>query len=251
VRMLPALLPADRLPAPEGRLRVALGWGETDLAPVWHDFDAHPHLTVLGDTASGKTGVLRLVAAAIPLAYAPGEAEVVVVDTRRALLEAVPEEYRAGFAFSSSAAADLAAEVAARLRPRMPGADVTPARLARRDWWTGPDVYLLVDDYDLLTGSMGGPLTALIDLLPQAADIGLHVILARSAAGSGRLSMDAVVRRLQESNTPDLALSCPPNEMPLLNGMRPRQFPPGRGLVVTRRGATQLQVGWLEPGESR
>ena len=33
VRMLPALLPADRLPAPEGRLRVALGWGETDLAP--------------------------------------------------------------------------------------------------------------------------------------------------------------------------------------------------------------------------
>jgi S-DNA-T family DNA segregation ATPase FtsK/SpoIIIE len=96
---------------------------------------------------------------------------------------------------------------------------------------------------------MGGPLNALIDLLPQAADIGLHVVLARSAAGSGRLSMDAVVRRLQESNTPDLALSCPPNEMPLLNGMRPRQFPPGRGLVVTRRSATQLQVGWLPPAD--
>ncbi len=249
VRMLPALLPADRLPGPEGRLRVALGWGETDLAPVWHDFDHQPHLTVLGDNASGKTGVLRLIAQAIPRAYEPGEAEVVVVDTRRALLDAVPEAYRHGFAFSSSAAAELVGGMATRLRERVPGADITPAQLARRDWWTGPDVYVLVDDYDLLTGPMGGPLDALIDLLPQAADIGLHVILARSAAGSGRVSMDAVVRRLQESNTPDLALSCPPNEMPLLNGQRPRQFPPGRGLLVTRRSATQLQVGWLEPAE--
>jgi S-DNA-T family DNA segregation ATPase FtsK/SpoIIIE len=133
----------------------------------------------------------------------------------------------------------------------MPGAGVTPAQLARRDWWSGPDVYILVDDYDLMTGALGGPLNALIDLLPQAADIGLHVVLARGAAGSARVSMDAVVRRLQESNTPDLALSCPPTEMPLLNGMRPRQFPPGRGLVVTRRGAAQLQVGWLPPEDEQ
>jgi S-DNA-T family DNA segregation ATPase FtsK/SpoIIIE len=252
VRMLPALLPADRLPEPAGRMRVALGWGEADLAPVWHDFDTQPHLTVLGDTGSGKTGVLRLVAQAIPRAYQPGEAEVLIVDSRRALLEVIPEEYRLGFAFSSSAAAELVETVASRLRERMPGADVTPAQLARRDWWAGPDVYILVDDYDLLTGPMGGPMNSLIDLLPQAADIGLHVVLARSAAGSGRLSMDPVVRRLQESNTPDLALSCPPNEMPLLNGMRPRQFPPGRGLVVTRRSATQLQVGWFAPsGDDR
>ncbi|MFB9838648.1 type VII secretion protein EccCa [Actinoallomurus acaciae] len=251
VRMLPAVLPAGRLPGPEGHMRVALGWGEADLAPVWHDFDTQPHLTVLGDTESGKTGVLRLIAEAIPRAYRPGEAEVIVIDSRRALLEAVPEEYRRGFAFSSSAAGELVESMATRLRERMPGADVTPAQLARRDWWEGPDVYIIVDDYDLLTGPMGGPLNALIDLLPQAADIGLHVVLARNAAGSGRLSMDAVVRRLQESNTPDLALSCPPNEMPLLNGMRPRQFPPGRGLVVTRRSATQLQVGWLSPGDHR
>jgi S-DNA-T family DNA segregation ATPase FtsK/SpoIIIE len=250
VRMLPAVLPADRLPAPEGRMRVALGWGETDLAPVWHDFDTQPHLTVLGDTGSGKTGVLRLIADAIPRTYGPDEAGVLLIDSRRALLDALPEEYRLGFAFSSSAAAELVETLATRLRARMPGADVTPAQLARRDWWEGPEVFVLVDDYDLLTGPMGGPLNPLIDLLPQAGDIGLHVVLARSAAGSSRLSMEAVVRRLQETNTPDLALSCPPNEMPLLNGMRPRQFPPGRGLVVTRRSATQLQVGWLPPAGS-
>jgi S-DNA-T family DNA segregation ATPase FtsK/SpoIIIE len=120
--------------------------------------------------------------------------------------------------------------------------------LARRDWWTGPELFILVDDYDRLVSSMGaGPLDTLVDLLPQASDIGLHVVLTRAAAGSSRTSMDSVVRRLQESNTPDVALSCPPNEMPLLNGMRPRAFPPGRGMLVTRRLATQLQIGWLDP----
>jgi DNA segregation ATPase FtsK/SpoIIIE, S-DNA-T family len=247
VRMLPAVLPAADLPAPQGRLRVPLGLGEVDLGPVWHDFASQPHLTVLGDTASGKTAVLRLIAGAIPRRYAPGEAEVIVVDSRRALVDAVPAEYRRGFAFSAAAAAELAAAAATELRQRLPGTDVSPQQLQRRDWWSGPEVFLLVDDYDLLTGSLGGPLDSLLDLLPQAADIGLHVVLARSAAGSTRLSMDSVVRRLQESNTPDLVFSCPPTEMPLLNGMRPRQLPAGRALLVTRRSANLLQTGWLEP----
>ena len=170
-----------------------------------------------------------------------------VIDTRRILLDAVPEHYRLGSAYSANAAGQLVTTLAEQLRERMPGPEVTPQQLARRDWWHGPDYYIVIDDYDLLVGSMGGgPLDSLVDLLPQASDVGLHVILAR-AAGSSRTSMDSVIRRLQESNTPDLALSCPPNEMPLLNGMRPRQFPPGRGLLVTRRLATQLQIGWTDP----
>jgi S-DNA-T family DNA segregation ATPase FtsK/SpoIIIE len=248
VRMLPPMVPAANLPPAEGRLRVPLGLAEQDLSPVWHDFTTHPHLTVMGDTGSGKSAVLRLVAHAIVANYTPEQVQVLVVDTRRILLEAVPEAYRGGSAYSAPAAEKLVGELAERLRERMPGPEITPQQLARRDWWSGPEWYVMVDDYDLLSGSRGaGPLEALVDLLPQASDVGLHVVLARAAAGSTRSSMDNVVRRLQESNTPDLVLSCPPNEMPLLNGMRPRQFPPGRGLLVTRRTATQLQVGWVDP----
>ncbi|WP_447002031.1 type VII secretion protein EccCa [Saccharothrix isguenensis] len=246
VRMLPSVLPAGRLPAPERGPRVALGAGELDLLPVWHDFAAKPHLTVLGDTGSGKTAVLRLLAAAIPRVYSPEQAQVVVVDPRRTLLDSVPEAYRRGVAVSTSAAAELIRPVAAELKQRVPGADIPPSRLRERDWWSGPEVFVVVDDYDLLTGAMGGPLDPLVELLPQAGDIGLHVVLSRAAAGSGRTSMDAVVRRLQESNTPELALSMPPNEMPLLNGVRGRQLPPGRAVLVTRRDATGLQVGWTE-----
>jgi len=247
VRMLPSRLPAADLPRPEGRMRVALGRGDTDLEPVWHDFADHPHLTVLGDAGSGKTALLRLIAHAIPAAYRPRDARVLVVDPRRGIVDEVPQEYQHGAVFSAAAAAELVGGVAAQLRERLPGPEVSPQQLRRRDWWSGPEVYVLVDDYDLLTGGIGGPLESLVDLLPQAGDIGLHVVLARAAAGSGRSSMDPVVRRMHESNTPDLALSCPPNETLLLNGMRPRALPPGRALLVTRRGATLLQTAWAEP----
>ncbi len=247
VRMLPATLPAADLPTPQGQMRVALGWGESDLQPVWHDFADHPHLTVLGDAGSGKTALLRLIARAIPRAYRPDEARVLLIDPRRGIVDEIPPDYQHGTAFSGAAAAELIRGVAAKLRERVPGPEVTPQQLRRRDWWSGPEVYVLVDDYDLVSGGLGGPLESLVDLLPQAADIGLHVVLTRAAAGSNRMSMDPVVRRMHESNTPDLALSCPPNETLLLNGMRPRQLPPGRGLLVTRRGATLLQTGWVQP----
>ncbi|WP_026422041.1 type VII secretion protein EccC [Actinokineospora inagensis] len=246
VRTLPGVLPAADLPEPDGRMRVALGAGELDLKPVWHDFAARPHLTVLGDTGSGKTAVLRLITQAIPRVYAPDEARIVLLDSRRALLDSVPEEYRHGVAVAAGPAAELIRPLAAELKTRVPGADIAPSRLRERDWWSGPEYFVVVDDYDLLNNGAGGPLDPLVELLPQAGDIGLHVVLARAAAGSGRMSMDAVVRRLQESNTPDLALSVPPNEMPLLNGQRGRQLPPGRALLVTRRDMTSLQIGWTE-----
>ncbi|MFT7841746.1 type VII secretion protein EccCa [Saccharothrix sp. BKS2] len=246
VRMLPAVLPAAELPEPQRGPRVALGAGELDLLPVWHDFADKPHLSVVGDAGSGKTAVLRLIASAVPRVYSPEEAQIVVVDPRRTLLDSVPEAFRRGVAVSAAAAADLIRPVAAELKQRVPGADIAPSRLRERDWWSGPDVFIVVDDYDLLVGGLGGPLEPLVELLPQAGDIGLHVVLSRAAAGSSRTSMDAVVRRLQESNTPELALSMPPNEMPLLNGARGRQLPPGRGALVTRRDATGLQVGWTE-----
>jgi S-DNA-T family DNA segregation ATPase FtsK/SpoIIIE len=244
VRMLPAVLPTAELPAPAGQFQVALGWGETDLAPVWHDFAALPHLTVLGDTESGKTNVLRLVAQAVTRCYTADQASVILVDLRRELFDAVPEEYQHGYAVSGPVAKQLSTDIAAQLRERTPGPDITPERLRRRDWWSGPEFFLFIDDFDLLASSAASPFQGLVEFLPQAADIGLHVILARGAAGLMRTGMDPLMRRLQESNTPDLALSCPPSEGPLLGSVRPRQFPPGRGMLLTRRKHLVLQTGY-------
>jgi hypothetical protein len=53
------------------------------------------------------------------------------------------------------------------------------------------------------------PLVPLVPYLAQGTDIGLHVVLTRGAAGAMRMSMDPFLRRLQETNCPDVVLSCP------------------------------------------
>src|SRR5699024_6433045 len=103
----------------------------------------------------------------------------VVVDYRRGLLDAVPADRLAGYAGSPAVAEPMVAELAGALRGRLPGTDVTPERLRARDWWEGPDIAVVVDDYDLVSGSRGSPLTPLGEFIPHAADIGLHMVLAR------------------------------------------------------------------------
>ncbi|MEV4826506.1 type VII secretion protein EccCa [Micromonospora sp. NPDC049274] len=243
VRTLPGLLPADTLPAPEGDLRLVLGIEERGMAPVWHDFGEAPHLTILGDDSSGKTNMLRHVARSVMARYTPKEVRLMLVDFRRKLFDDVPQEYRLGYSVSADSTRATVVEAIAGLQPRMPGADITPEQLRRRDWWTGPRLFLLVDDYDLL-GGHDGPLLPLLPYLAQGADIGFHLVLTRAAANVMRMSMDPLVRRVQETNAPDVALSCPPSEGPLLGNVKPRQLPPGRALLCTRRGARLIQTPW-------
>lgn len=249
VRMLPAVLDAALLPAPTlPGPTIALGHGEQDLQPVWHDFAMKPHLSIVGDSASGKTGALRLIARGVVDAYAPDDVRMAVIDPRRGVVESVPEEYQFATAFSPSATEQVVAKLVAELRGRVPSADITPAQLRRRDWWSGPEFFVLVDDYDLLLGGgMTGPLSPLVELIPQAGDIGLHLVLARAGAGSSRTAMDAVIRRLHESNTPELTLSMPASEPMTFSPGRGRPLPAGRASLLTRRGGTGLQIGWTEP----
>ncbi|MGC4807656.1 type VII secretion protein EccCa [Micromonospora sp. DT233] len=240
VRTLPVALPAADLPTPEVG-RIPIGIDEDRLAPVWHDFRTMPHLTVLGDTESGKTNMLRLVARAIAASHTPAQARIMAVDYRRQLFDDIPEAYRLGYSVSADSTRNTMGEALAGLAQRVPGPDITPEQLRARDWWRGPELFVLVDDYELLAGH-DNPLAGLIPLLPQGGDIGLHVIVARAAAGAMRLSMDPLLRRIQELNTPDVALSCPPNEGPLLGNTKPRALPPGRALLCTRRGGRLIQT---------
>lgn len=252
VRVLPQLLPAADLPAPAADpdsrdARLPLGLEDRQLSLVTHDFGQTPHLLAVGDGGSGKTNLLRHLIAGITARHTPDEARIILVDVRRGLHDAVPESHRLGYAVTPDAAKKMVAGAVTALKERIPGPEITPAQLRRRDWWQGPRLFVVVDDLDLLPGGPTGPLAGLTELLGHGADIGLHVILGRAAHGVSRAMADPVLRRLQELNTPLVLFSCPPSESLFTPGVKPRQLPPGRALHLTRRAPALLQTPHLPP----
>ncbi|MEU2336361.1 type VII secretion protein EccCa [Streptomyces sp. NPDC013172] len=247
VRLLPTRLDARRLPAPADSrdLRFCLGWDEQRLAPVWHDFGATPHLLVYGDGETGKTNALRLAIRAITARYRPEEARILLADPGRGLLKDVPEEYRVGYVVDGDALGKLADSAAVSVAKRAPGADVTPEQLEKRDWWTGPLLFVLVDDYDLFAGAPGtpSPMTPLVPLLAQGAHIGLHLVVARSTSGAMRSVMDPLIRRMWELGNPALLFSYPKEEGKFIGEAKPRTLPAGRAQLVTRRTVQLVQTG--------
>ncbi|MEU2424750.1 type VII secretion protein EccCa [Streptomyces sp. NPDC007851] len=247
VRLLPTRLDARRLPAPaESRdLRFCLGWDEQRLAPVWHDFGTTPHLLVYGDGETGKTNALRLAIRAITDRYRPEEARILLADPGRGLLKDVPEEYRVGYVVDNDALGKLADSAAVSVAKRAPGADVTPEQLEKRDWWTGPLLFVLVDDYDLFAGAPGtpSPMMPLVPLLAQGAHIGLHLVVARSTSGAMRSVMDPLIRRMWELGNPALLFSYPKEEGKFIGEAKPRTLPAGRAQLVTRRTVQLVQTG--------
>ena len=244
--MLPDKLGVEELPPPDGELKVAIGWSETDLAPVWHDFSSTAHLTILGDTESGKTNLLRLVARAVTRCYTPDEARVFLVDLRRELYDAVPAEYRLGYAVSAAVASQVVTDIAAQLRDRVPGQDITPEQLRRRDWWTGPEMFLLIDDYDLVA-YVGEQPVAAPDRLPPAGR--RHRLARRDRPRRGRLHahVDGPGAAPAAASPTRPTWHCPARRQKdaLLGNVRPRQFPPGRAMLLTRRGFRILQTAFV------
>ncbi|MBU3064906.1 type VII secretion protein EccCa [Nocardia sp. NEAU-G5] len=253
VRMLPAEVKRDDVAAAVeavcadlGPTRVAVGLGESELQPVILNFDAEPHLMIFADVESGKTTVLRNIVAGVVERSTPDEARVILVDYRRTMLGLVEGDHLAGYTTSSQTSIPMLKEVAGYLARRIPGADITPQQLRDRSWWTGPEIYVVVDDYEMVVAN--NPLLALLELLPQARDIGLHVVIARRAGGASRALYDPVLGPLKDLSVSALLMSAPKDEGVLLGGVRSSALPPGRGTLVSRsRGNEMIQVTFFPP----
>ena len=237
--MLPEVFPVTGLPSVDQvPAAVPFGIDETTLSPVSLDFSADPHFLALGDMESGKSNLLRLVAEGIVARYPPERARLIVIDYRRSLLDAA-DPHRIGYAASSPAAASLVNDAREALLERLPSASLTAEELRARSWWKGSDLYLIVGRLRPGGRAATNPLLPIMDLLPQARDIGLHVVLARSAGGAGRAMFEPVVQRLREMGTPTLLMSASKDEGQLF-GVKPQALPAGRGYLVARRGAPRL-----------
>ncbi|MCC2309574.1 type VII secretion protein EccCa [Cellulomonas chengniuliangii] len=250
LRLLPEQVTLDqvRTLAQHDTSRLLLGIDEARLAPVGIDLAEESHLYAFGDGGSGKSALLRAVAEEVRRVWTPDGAQIFAVDLRRSLLGEIPGEYLAGYLTTQEQATEEIAALAAYLRGRLPGPDVTPEQLRARSWWTGAEVFVLVDDYDLVATSAGNPLAPLVPLLAQAGDVGLHLVLTRRTGGAGRAMYEPVLQALRDLAAPGLVLAGSPDEGALVGAARPTPGVPGRGQLVTRDGGRQVvQLAFSAP----
>jgi DNA segregation ATPase FtsK/SpoIIIE, S-DNA-T family len=233
-----ALVAGSQPPADDGGF--LLGVSEFRGRPAQLDL-ARPgnHLLVYGDSGSGRTTLLRRITASMRNQSA-GELSLCIADPARGLLDIADGDEVFGYAANIGAAEKLAGRLAGELLPRVAPEDASVADMREGKWWTGPRYVLVVDDYDLLIGQLGGPFTMLTDLLAQGSDIGFSVILARRVAGSQRTAYEQFGQRLREVAPTALILSGQPDEGPLVGGVSARQWPPGRGILIPSRARPQL-----------
>ncbi|MFG2825196.1 type VII secretion protein EccCa [Kitasatospora sp. NPDC048365] len=249
VRMLPAVLDGQSLPKgfehPE--LGIAFGVDEVELAPVFVNFETDPLFIVFGESESGKSAMLRMLIKQITERYTPDQAGIVVGDFRRSLLGVVPPEYLVEYAAAAPAMSSIVEMLRGACSRRLPGPDVTPEQLRNRSWYSGKDMFVIVDDYELVATQSGNPMAPLAEFLPFARDIGLRIIVARNSGGAGRSLFEPIMQRMRELGGQGILLSGDKNEGALLGTVKPQPLPPGRGVFVSRRitAGQTVQTGWL------
>lgn len=257
VRMLPDRIPredvlaaaAGNWPAPVAPggacLSVPIGIDEAELAPVYLDFADQAHFLVFGDGACGKTTLLRGICLGLMESNTPQQAKLIIGDYRRTMLGVVEGDHLAGYAASATTFTTMMNDLAGILASRMPGPDTTQQQLRERSWWSGPEIYVVVDDYDLVATSSGNPLTPLLDYLAHAKDLGLHLIVARRSGGASRALYEPVIARMRDLVPAGMVMSGSRDEGNLIGTVRPSEQPPGRGTFVGRSGTSLLQLSWL------
>ncbi|WP_218002434.1 hypothetical protein [Nocardia brevicatena] len=255
VRMLPLQTPREqvlevvrRYGIGLGPTRVAVGIGESELQPLVLDFDAQPHFMAFADVECGKTTLLRNIVMCLAENSNADQARVILIDYRRTRLGVLEGDQLAGYSTSSQTSVAVIKEVAAYLTRRIPGSDITPKQLRERSWWSGPEIYVVVDDYDMVAAGQN-LLEPLLEFLPQARDTGMHLIIARRSGGAARALYDKVLGRMKDLSVDALLMSAPKDEGKFLDDVRAAKLPAGRGTLISRHRSEpeMIQVAYLPP----
>jgi DNA segregation ATPase FtsK/SpoIIIE-like protein len=227
-----------------------------DLQPVYLNFAENAHLMVTGRRECGRTTTLATIMSEIGRVYAPGasiapptsrpSAQVWLVDPRRQLLTVLGTEYVEKFAYNLDGIATMMDELAAVLARREPPPGLSAEELLSRSWWSGPEIFLIIDDVQQLPPGFDSPLHKAAPWVTRAADVGLHVIVTRTFGGWSSAGSDPLLRALAQANAPLLVMDADPDEGFIRGKMKGGPLPRGRGLLMAEDTGVFVQVAATE-----
>lgn len=202
---------------PRRRLRIAFGIQEERLTPAYAEMWREPHLLIAGNSKSGKSEAIGAVYDSITRRFPGGleEAAVIFIDPRRRHLGKISDNNL--FAYVTND--DELRESVMRLweRFRIDQRDLPPnvdaETRAARSWWTGPEIFFVVDDYHLFANTRNmAEQPAFFKLHDTMAKEplarGMHFVLARAAEELFMaINRDPILRRMIGDAVPTVMLS--------------------------------------------
>ncbi|WP_063042692.1 type VII secretion protein EccCa [Nocardia grenadensis] len=255
VRLLPGEVTMPeilaRVPQPTNlaeRLVVPFGIRESDLAPATIDFGVSTHFVILGSSGCGKSTALAALLESIRTRFTPEEARVLLVDFRRQHMDALPAEQLVGYLTSARDLVENLPPFVQKMRTRRPPDGVTSQQLKDRSWWSGPEIFVVVDDYHMVAqrGQMN-PLDPLKDIIVDGRDTGFHLVAARNIAQADSAMYDSVLGQVKNLNSSGFIMDGSKLDGMLIGDVKPTKQPVGRGILVEPLLSRKdlVQAAWL------
>lgn len=229
--------------------------------PVTFDAAGSPFLVITGRARCGRTTAAAALMTQIACHYAPGSshagkaagdervpAQVWVISPDRKLLRVLGEDYVQRFAYRADGVRTMAAELAAVLHQRQPEAeDALAVAASMTRSWSGPEIFLIIDDAAKLPAGLDSPLAPLAEAVKSAEDVGLRVIYTRTFGGfSGAGRADPLIQAMLLANAPLLVMDSDQDEGFVRGKWRGHDMPVGRGfLMSSAESGKYVQVGWV------
>ncbi len=224
---------------------------DTTIAGIGDD----EHLLALGDPRAGKTTLLRSMIDSITRQYTPEEAQIVLADPMYQLLDQrdplKESGFLLGYADNIATLENVMRRVEALIEPRFPTSEISVEQLKERSWYSGPRVFVLIDEVLMLTGAYGtpAPLDYLASVIERRNDLGLNVF----CTGPGRLHIESPSTKLPQAimklNAPVLLFSGEPQLGNISSrGIRFQNRPTGEALLARAQGsAVTLRTTYTPP----
>ena len=229
---------------------VPFGLSESTLEPIYADFAEHPHMVAVGQGQSGRTAFLRSICLAIMARYTPEQAAIAVFDPRRKQLGVVGRGRRIVYAYSNTDIAESVRLLAEKLAGRMPPPGTDPEAMLANKFWTGPEIFIVVDDITSWS-MMSNPLAGLAEYIEFGSEIGLHVIATadirswtQQAQGLGTLG------RIVGGLAPVLILDGRRAHGVIAHDVHAEPQRAGKGIFATASRREGVLVAWSDPPQT-